>query len=89
MAWALFAWITHNVDYDVEGLRDNTYKYVSPDSVLKSGKAKCGGYANLFGALCSHTKVKWLELVGKSKSAQEGFSDLGHAWNAIQIDGKW
>jgi len=65
----------------------------SPLGVLKSRKAICDGYANLFEALCQHAKVEAVKIPGFAKGAGyvPGTRGRGepHAWNAVKLDGKW
>lgn len=91
---AIYNWITHNIAYDVNAM----YKLGNNEDdkvakALKTKKAICGGYAELYTALCKS--------VGLSSVAIEGYAkdfifDNGdemyiprHAWNAVRIDGNW
>lgn len=60
---------------------------------LKSKKAVCQGYAQLFESLAERVGLEAVVIPGTSKSLlthigrQPGASD--HAWNAVKINGKW
>jgi transglutaminase-like putative cysteine protease len=103
LAWAIFVWIAHNIDYDMEGYASRKFNYLSPDSVLKSGRAVCSGYSSLFAHLCMHNRIQCLNVSGYAKQALNvGFKRHGgesgsaiqgkendHAWNAIKLNGNW
>ena len=46
-AFLLFKWITTNIDYDIEGFFNKTFKTNKYD-VFKTGLTVCSGYARLF-----------------------------------------
>lgn len=60
---------------------------------LKSKKAVCQGYAQLYESLAERVGLEAVVIPGTSKSLlthigrQPGASD--HAWNAVNINGKW
>ncbi|KAL8806786.1 MAG: hypothetical protein Q9200_004913 [Gallowayella weberi] len=98
-ARAIFAWMHHNVAYDVVGFCNNAVKPSTPANTLATGLAVCQGYANLFTAIASNAGMESLVVNGHGKGA--GFSPLQpgqpipaeystHAWNAVKIDnGEW
>jgi transglutaminase/protease-like cytokinesis protein 3 len=96
LAWCIYVWMAHNIDFDAAGYKVKRYEYISPDSVLKSGRAVCSGFASLYAHLCMHCKVPCLNVSGHVKPAgfRAGVDSLGgmdteHAWNAVKLDGKW
>ncbi|KAI4247163.1 MAG: hypothetical protein L6R40_001506, partial [Gallowayella cf. fulva] len=98
-ARAIFAWMHHNVAYDVVGLCNNTVKPSTPANTLASGLAVCQGYANLFTAIASYAGLESLVVNGHGKGASFSPLERGqpipaqystHAWNAVKIDdGEW
>ena len=93
-AWAIFVWMTHNIEYDAEGFRTGKYDTQEAESVLKSGKSVCAGYGSLFKHLCSNLLINCVEIKGFAKGfgfkTGMKFKSIDHAWNAIQLeDKKW
>jgi hypothetical protein len=92
-ARAAYRWITDRVVYDVQGLLTGQLGDTSPAAVLKSRKTVCEGYADLFVDLCGRMGVQAAKVSGYAKIVgyQPGskFTGTNHAWNAVQLDGKW
>jgi hypothetical protein len=92
-ARAIYRWITDRVAYDVQGLLTGQIGDTSAAAVLKSRKTVCEGYADLFVDLCGRMGVKAAKVSGYAKIVgyQPGdkFTQTNHAWNAVQLDGKW
>lgn len=98
-ARAIFAWLHHNVSYDVVGFFSNNLKHSTPASTLSTGLAVCQGYADLFTALAVKVGLESVVVGGYGKGF--GFTELSpgtpvpsensnHAWNAVKIDnGEW
>ncbi|KAF5834677.1 hypothetical protein DUNSADRAFT_8559 [Dunaliella salina] len=90
----LHRWVTHNISYNVEGLRSGIYGDTSADGVLRGRKGVCSGYATLFSALCKEARIEQREISGVAKgSTWEGeqlcrssaMPDSNHAWNAVYL----
>lgn len=92
-AWLIFVWITDNIDYDGEAYRTGNYGKSDPDSVLKSGRAVCGGYATFYESLAKRLNLECKRLNGYSKAFgyQIGSKMVkeDHSWNAVKIVNKW
>jgi len=87
---AIYSWITHKINYDHAALLDGVTRDNDAMQVFKNRKAVCHGQANLFKAFCDELKIKCLVVTGpvKERFIEEG--KLGeHAWNAVEIHGKW
>lgn len=91
---AAYLWVVENISYDCEGLKNKNSRWAL-DSVLKSRKAVCAGYVNVFRNLCEAAGVECIDVPGFGRS---GLEDLlvkvdsfasNHTWNAVRIDGKW
>lgn len=91
---AIFNWITHNIKYDIKGMRDINR---DPDKIignaLKRRKAICEGYSMLFTEMCREVGLKAVNIEGYFK---DWMSDNGdklymprHMWSAVLIDGNW
>jgi hypothetical protein len=92
-ARAVYRWITDRVAYDVQGLLTGQLGDTSAEAVLKSRKTVCEGYAQLFVDLCERMGVKAAKVSGYAKIVGyrpgDKFTATNHAWNAVQLDGKW
>ena len=98
-ARVIFAWLHHNIAYDVVAFCNHTVKASTPANTLATGLAVCEGYAGLFTAIASSAGLASLVVGGHGKGA--GFSPLQpgqpipaeystHAWNVVKIDnGEW
>lgn len=97
-AYAIFYWISSNIKYDNEGLKNKFWeKYVSDHEIANDTyefrKGVCGGYAQLFRLMCAE--------VGLQSKAIDGYSRINsyeaglpvkysnHSWNIVKVDGKW
>ncbi len=60
---------------------------------IKSKKAICHGYANLFKMLCDLTFLECEIINGTAKTRRDDIGqhpgDFNHAWNAVKIDNEW
>jgi hypothetical protein len=91
---AIYNWVTHNIAYDVKALSHFPRHY--DDKVaqtLKTHKAVCEGYSQVFVQLC---KDAGLQAVTVDGYARDWTIDNGdemyiprHEWSAVRIDGKW
>jgi len=88
---AIYSWITHKIKYDKPALLDGVTSDNDAVQVFKNRKAVCHGQANLFKAFCDELKIKCHVVTGPIKQKfTEKESELGeHAWNAVEIHGKW
>jgi hypothetical protein len=103
---SIYIWIVHNIKGDMESQLDFVYNEnsislnkITSETVLKTRKAVCAGYSQLFADLCSHAGIEARVIVGTVKSADAFFGvdadqrafkgGINHAWNAVKIDGSW
>jgi transglutaminase-like putative cysteine protease len=93
---AIFRWITDRIEYDAQALFSRMAggppSDCSVETVMRTRKTVCEGYANLFNRLCREVGLQSVKISGASK----GFGYVpgqplktDHAWNAVKIDGKW
>jgi hypothetical protein len=91
--WSIFLWITHNIDYDFDGIKKDKYGEQDANSILKSGFATSSGFSNLFNMLCDSFNIKSVLINGFSKgygyNLGKHFTNYDHNWNAVYIDKKW
>lgn len=94
-ARAIYVWLTEHISYDVRTAFDedaeaeDVVAKQQSRAVLKSKKAVCEGYANLFCDLCTAAGVKALKAVGATKNSYGRIPRIGHAWNLVRADGEW
>jgi len=83
----LHDWVVLNTQYDM------TFKRYSAYDILNGGSAVCQGYALLMDALLNEAGFNTLFVTGNVKPEfrvdTNVVSDGGHAWNMVQVDGKW
>lgn len=64
-------------------------------SVLKTGLAVCEGYATVYKQFCDELKIPCHKVhgyargVGTSLETEKNIYDSNHAWNIVQVEGKW
>ena len=92
-AKAIALWIIRNVEYDVKMYEKGRFKKQKSDEVLKKKKAICEGYSNLFKDMCNYVGIRAYVVTGYSKAGNYEPGDIfvreDHAWNAVNINGKW
>ncbi|KAL2361194.1 hypothetical protein RJZ56_005920 [Blastomyces dermatitidis] len=98
-ARAIFTWLHHNIDYNVDAFFNSNVKSSTPDSTFNTGLAVCEGYAALFERLATLAGLEARIITGHGKGY--GYTPLApgspippydgnHAWNAVRIDnGRW
>ncbi len=101
---AFYYWLTHEIAYDVK-TADNTslstvytvkdinqHRLNIAKKTLSKRKAVCQGYSELFRQLCKQAEIPVYVINGYSKQEYRNNTVRerpAHAWNAVQIDGKW
>jgi len=92
-ARSIYVWLTANISYDAKAYNTEIYGDQSAEGVLKSKKAVCAGFAELYTALGERMGLEIRTIIGYSKgygyNEDDAFEDTDHAWNAILIDDKW
>ena len=92
-ARVIFTWIALNISYDDNSFNSGQIRDHSPEAVLKSKKAVCEGYGNLFEYMGKKAGLEIVFISGYAKGITyrkgDAFQIPNHAWNAIKIDGKW
>ncbi len=93
-ARAAFRWITRNIAYDTHAFFSGNFGDMSAENVLKTRKAVCDGYAQLFQALSESMGLEAERIVGNSKgygylAGAEATGSANHAWNTVKVNGEW
>ncbi|KAM4771186.1 uncharacterized protein WCC33_003021 [Rhinophrynus dorsalis] len=91
---AIWMWICHHIEYDLEGLENKSKRSGDPSQTLLTGKGACEGYAGLFENMCSLAGIKCLKIGGYSKGynyvvGQTFSGESNHAWNAVYLNKRW
>ncbi|CAM4727383.1 unnamed protein product [Leuciscus chuanchicus] len=92
---AIWIWLCHNIEYDLEGYLGISQKICSSDEVIRKGKGVCSGYSSLCVEMCRELAIECVGVSGYSKgigykarhSLAEKRSD--HEWNAVFVGGQW
>lgn len=66
--WAIFRWITTNINYDTEALLQLKKSYETADEILKHRRCVCIGYANLFKHMAAVAGLEAEVVFGYSKA---------------------
>lgn len=96
-AYALAMWTGTNTAYDFDAAADegSSLSVTSLEAIIENDfKTTCGGFANLFSALCHSQGIYCLNMKGGTASdgwtrAELENAPANHEWNAVAIDGKW
>ena len=82
-------WECQYLNYNYEALSDIALveQNNDPEYCLNTGKAVCGGYAELYKDLCNTAKLNCSFIDGYADIF--GQKDFGHAWNAVEVDEKF
>ncbi len=90
---AIYVWIARNIEYDLNAYLNGKIDNQEIFDVLGKGKAICSGFSNLFTFLCQQANIKAEIVEGNAKvlGYQNNviFTNLNHAWNAVNIYGYW
>jgi len=92
-ARAAYVWIAENIRYDDRAYNANRFPDYTPEYVFKHRTAVCEGYSVLFEALGKKLGLDVRKISGhvKGYGYREGerSSKSNHAWNVVNIDGRW
>lgn len=88
-----YSWIANNISYDDAAFNRGNVKETSAETVLKTRKAVCNGYCNLFNKVCKELGIESIRIEGypKGYGYQQGtkIAKADHAWNAVKLNGGW
>ena len=77
-------WLIENVEYDIDLSNDEPYTIVG---ALTDGEAVCEGYARSFKYIMDGLNIPCVLVSGIGMNSDGEIES--HAWNYVQIDGKW
>jgi len=93
---AFYVWIAANIEYDIktfENRKEIEYEewreMQAPQQVLKSKRAVCDGYSNLFVALCETSDIAAFKVSGQVKNSKGRVARVSHAWVLVRADEQW
>ncbi|XP_074721527.1 kyphoscoliosis peptidase-like [Strix uralensis] len=95
MVRAIWFWLCHNIEYDVDGFLGLSPKIHMPEQVLQTGRAVCSGYAHLCQEMCREAGLSCVEVpgFGRSPGSHRGRwcqqQKSSHMWNAVELEGQW
>jgi hypothetical protein len=82
-------WVTSHIAYDCVALANNGSSNLIPASqTLSSGRGMCREYAFLTAALCRASGLPARVIYGMATPPNASSGGM-HAWNEVQVDGKW
>lgn len=96
-AKAIAMWVGKNLIYDYDAMESegSDLSVTSLEAILQNEyRTTCGGFSNMYSALCHSQGIFALNLIGGSSSqgysrAQLAEAPANHRWNAVAVDGKW
>jgi len=84
-------WIAENIAYDTQGY--TTGKYSPTTTILTTKKGVCQNYSELLKSMCTLAGIECHVIKGYSKgygyTKNKVFQSTDHAWNIVQLDGKY
>ncbi|WP_050779101.1 transglutaminase domain-containing protein [Lyngbya sp. PCC 8106] len=86
---ALHDYVVTRVEYDMAAYKRKYYPPQDAQTVFRTGKAVCSGYARLMQALGEVAGIEVAYITGDYRDLTGGLSGEGHAWNGVKINGKW
>lgn len=86
-AYAIYAWVTRNIAYDMDALNNNVPSLTVPEEILSEGYAVCEGLSLLYRALCNAQDIPCRVFTGTTSNAEISNSSGGHAWNEFYSKG--
>ncbi len=85
---AIHDFIALRVDYEVPV--DHAHLPPSePEVVFTRRRAVCAGYARLFEAMVKEIGGQAIYISGDARFATDDAAGASHAWNAVEIEGRW
>ncbi len=85
----LHDYVADRVAYDVPALRSGQFPPQDAESVFRRRTAVCAGSAALLAALGKSAGIEIVVVVGDARDDDGLFDGTGHAWNAINLEGRW
>jgi hypothetical protein len=86
---ALHDYVADRVAYDVESYRSGKFPPQDAQTVFRTRRSVCAGYANLLAALGEAAGQEIVVIGGDARSDGADLTGEGHAWNAARIGARW
>jgi transglutaminase-like putative cysteine protease len=86
---ALHDYVADRIAYDAESYFAGVFPPQDAETVFRTHKSVCAGYAQLLEALGKSAGVEIVYVTGKSRSQISELSGRGHAWNGVKVNGQW
>lgn len=86
---ALHDYVADRVAYDVPSYLAGDYPPQDAQTVFERRTSVCAGYATLLAALGEAAGVEIVVVVGDARGDDGLFEGQGHAWNAVNLEGRW
>lgn len=86
---ALHDYVADRIAYDAESYFAGQYPPQDAETVFKTRKSVCAGYAKLLEALGKAAGEEIIYVVGDARTQTSDLSGQGHAWNAARVKGQW
>ncbi|HET8647396.1 MAG TPA: transglutaminase domain-containing protein, partial [Vicinamibacteria bacterium] len=86
---ALHDYVADRVAYDVEAYRTRRIPPQDAETVFRTRRSVCAGYANLLAAMGQAAGVEIVVVGGDARLEGSDVTGEAHAWNAARIDGRW
>jgi transglutaminase-like putative cysteine protease len=86
---ALHDYAADRVVYDVAALHSEHRPPQDADTVFRTRRSVCAGYANLLAALGKAAGVEIVVVGGDARLEGSDVTGQPHAWNAAKIGGRW
>lgn len=92
-AFAISQWVSDNIYYDYDASGGGvTAETLSLSHVLETHRTVCGGYSNLFSALCAAQGIEVLNIRGAALNDLRSYAETDegelHEWNYALVDGR-
>jgi transglutaminase-like putative cysteine protease len=86
---ALHDYVADRVSYDAESYLAHTYPPQDAQTVFRTRRSVCAGYANLMAAMGEASGDEIVVVGGDARTGGRDLTGEGHAWNAARIGGRW
>ncbi|KAK3526546.1 hypothetical protein QTP70_030774 [Hemibagrus guttatus] len=92
---AIWIWLCHNIEYDLNGYLGLTEKASSPEQVIETGRGVCCGFSSVCLQLCKEVGIECREVGGHGKGVGyklgQSYQNTksNHMWNAVRLEDHW
>ncbi len=82
-------WVVDRIAYDVAALDLPRIPPQDAEIIFRNRKGVCAGYARLLRTMGKRLGLDVVYVVGNGREEDGEVSGIGHAWNAVKINGGW